>query len=564
MFKYLVAFVLLGLFSTFSHSYDSPDSWWVMAQFRERAQLQVAAAHFQHLKVDAKLQRFELDADREEIEWLRDHGFAVHIDLAKSAQLQSVLNDDMKSIPNFVCYRTVEETRATAASLAVTYPNLVEVVDIGSSWERSQNIANGYTLQVLRLRNNAVPAPVGGKPILFAIGGIHAREYTPPELLTRFAETLLSEYGINPDSTWLLDRFEFHLLLHANPDGRKKAETGLSWRKNTNIANALCPTNANNSGVDLNRNFPFHWNTTAGVGSSGSICNGTYRGPLAQSEPEIVAIVNYLNAIFPDQRPDDINAAAPLDTRGMFLDIHSFSQLVVWPWGDTDAPTPNALGYNVLGRRLASFNGYTPAQSSDPTFLYRTDGTSSDTGYGQLGVPSLALELGVAFFENCDSFNSSTLPLNLAALRYAARTLHAPFLLSLGPDAKNLQLSSASVVRGASVNLSGLIDDNIFSDSNGVQTRFPIHSAAVFLDTMPWDGSAAFGNANALDGAFDEVSEPFTLSIDTSTFSLGRHLLVVQGRNTRELNGAPGTPSAIFLEVTEAPLPDALFADQFE
>jgi hypothetical protein len=36
---------------------------------------------------------------------------------------------------------------------------------------------------------------------------------------------------IDPNITWLLDHHEIHLLLHANPDGRKQAESGKYWRK---------------------------------------------------------------------------------------------------------------------------------------------------------------------------------------------------------------------------------------------------------------------------------------------------------------------------------------------
>jgi len=66
------------------------------------------------------------------------------------------------------------------------------------------------------------------------MASIHAREYATAELVTRFGEYLVQSYGLDPDVTWLLDHHEVHLMLHSNPDGRKNAEIGLSWRKNTN------------------------------------------------------------------------------------------------------------------------------------------------------------------------------------------------------------------------------------------------------------------------------------------------------------------------------------------
>ena len=131
-------------------------------------------------------------------------------------------------------------------------------------------------MQVLTLTNKAT---TGVKPKLLVTGSIHAREYTPAELTTRFAEYLLSRYGTDADVTWMLDTQEVQLVLQTNPDGRKRAEAGVSWRKNVNNTNG-CATSV--VGTDLNRNFSFLWNTG---GSSADPCNETYMGPSAASEP---------------------------------------------------------------------------------------------------------------------------------------------------------------------------------------------------------------------------------------------------------------------------------------
>ena len=86
-------------------------------------------------------------------------------------------------------------------------------------------------MRVLVLTNQNVS---GTKPKLFVTSAIHAREYTTAELTTRFAESLVNEYGVAADATWLLDHHEVHLMLQANPDGRKHAEAGQLWRKNVN------------------------------------------------------------------------------------------------------------------------------------------------------------------------------------------------------------------------------------------------------------------------------------------------------------------------------------------
>lgn len=58
--------------------------------------------------------------------------------------------------------------------------------------------------------------------------------------------------------------------------GGKRAEPGVSWRKNTNIIDAACPgwvSSSHQPGVDLNRNFPSHWGAVPGARLS--VRNGT-------------------------------------------------------------------------------------------------------------------------------------------------------------------------------------------------------------------------------------------------------------------------------------------------
>ena len=47
-----------------------------------------------------------------------------------------------------------------------------------------------------------------------------------------FTPILLTSHGI--EITAVLDHHEVHLVLQGNPDGRKEAEAGRSWRKNKN------------------------------------------------------------------------------------------------------------------------------------------------------------------------------------------------------------------------------------------------------------------------------------------------------------------------------------------
>ena len=97
---------------------------------------------------------------------------------------------------------------------------------------------------------------------------------------------------------------------------------------------------------------------------------------------------------------------------------------MLWPWGYTSNPTANDNALQALGKRTAWFNQYRPQPVSD---LVITGGGSIDAAYGELGVASLAFELGTSFFQDCASFEDTIYPDNLQALLYLARVAQAPY-----------------------------------------------------------------------------------------------------------------------------------------
>ena len=79
-------------------------------------------------------------------------------------------------------------------------------------------------------------------------------------------------YNHDADITWLLDYYRIYIVTMTNPDGRKHAEDGICWRKNTNITNGCL--NDWDGGTDLNRNHSFHWG-----GASNDPCARPTRAP---------------------------------------------------------------------------------------------------------------------------------------------------------------------------------------------------------------------------------------------------------------------------------------------
>ena len=468
-------------------------------------------------------------------------GYHVEIDAVRTAELnqpRTYLPGQTTGIPGYPCYRTVEETYSSAQNIVAAHPTLAQWIDIGDSWEKvTPGGLPGYDLRVLRLTNLNQS---GDKPKFFSMASIHAREYAPAELNLRFAEYLINNYGVDPDVTWLLDYNEVQLLLQANPDGRKHAETGNLWRKNTN--SNYCASDPNSYGADLNRNFPFHW---GGSGSSGVQCDETYRGPKPASEPETQAVVDYVRSQYPDLRPDDLTTAAPLTTTGVFMDLHSYGELVLWPWGFTSAAAPNGTALQTLGRKFAYFNNYTPEQSIG---LYPTDGTTDDFTYGTLGVSAYTVEMGTDFFESCTSFENAIVPGNLPALVYAVKAAYRPYMTPAGPDTLNVTVAPTTTLDGATFTLNAVANDTRYRSGSGEPVQ-NIAAARYTLEAPSWVTGVISYPMTAADGVFNSSIEALQASVDTHGWSVGRHTLFVESQDAA---GNWGPPTAVFAWITPA------------
>ena len=453
-------------------------------------------------------------------------------------------NNSNDTINGYACYSTVEDTFARAQQLANDYPQYVNWVDIGDSWRKTQALS-GYDIKVMQITNSATDEDYDEKPILFVHSAMHARELATAELTTRFAEYLLQNHDTDADIRWILDAHQVHIVFHLNPDGRKRAETGLFWRKNVNTN--YCQSNSSSIGADLNRNFSFFWGGSAG-GDLLEQCADVYRGPIPASEPETQALEQYVRSIFADSRGTGSNDAAPEDTHGMHIDVHSYGELILWPWGHTYNSAPNATALTTLGRKLAKFNGYSPMQSVG---LYPTEGTSDDVSYGELGVAAITFEIGTSFFQSCSDFQQKVLPDNLDALMYAAKAVRAPYLLPSGPEVTSIsavgQLDN-KVEQGHPIEVFAEINDGYFSVRGGLESVQDVKAARVFVNQLPWQDGASGIELSAVDGQIDDIVEQVQGSVATEDLAIGRNTLYVQGQDA---NGQWGVIKAVDFYVAE-------------
>ncbi|MBE0365111.1 hypothetical protein PULV_a3426 [Pseudoalteromonas ulvae UL12] len=427
---------------------------------------------------------------------------------------QTSLNIQQAGIPGFPCYSTVEETFAQLQMLLEQYPDLTDWQDIGDSWQK-ENGGEGYDLNVLKIGNKNLVNP----PVLFIQSGLHARELATAGLTLDFAKLLLEDAKVDADIAWILDRHQIHILFQSNPDGRKIAEKGFLHRKNNNENHCA----NGNVGVDLNRNYSFGWNSVSG-GSSGQACQETYRGPSAGSEPEVAAIENYVRSLYPDVRGPNDSDAAPETTPGLYLDIHSYSRLILWPWGHTNAPAPNQAGLEALGKKLAYFNKYMPQQSIG---LYATDGTSDNLAYGELGVAHITFELGTEFFQSCSYYDTVLKPDNIEALLYAAKVVEAPYLLSQGPDIESIEGLSTE---NGQIRIQARATEERFSRLNGNLATDNIAQVHFSLNAYPEADNTRI--AEISDGSADSPTENAIITFDETDLIDGQVTLYVQAKDS--------------------------------
>jgi len=171
-----------------------------------------------------------------------------------------------------------------------------------------------------------------GRRGVFIVGGMHARELMNPDAIVELQIDLVLAYvdgkGITyGGKSWsaneiktMLEANHIWMLPCANPDGREYViNVDDMWRQNRrDNPGTTC------DGVDVNRNCDIVWGVTSAF-TSCDPCMETYVGPNRFSEPESLNIKDFC------------------DTHGvgLFLDVHSYSELVLFPWGHAFTQTTN-------------------------------------------------------------------------------------------------------------------------------------------------------------------------------------------------------------------------------
>jgi len=260
---------------------------------------------------------------------------------------------------SYAGYYLYEEMLAIVDSMPARYPDIVS-----ARTEISDTLTHeGRPIWGFRVSDNSEVDETDEPEILFT-SLHHARE---PMSLTQMIFQLwhlLENYESDPRVTYLIDNTEMYFVPCLNPDGyiRNQVERpngGGLWRKNNR------DNGDGTSGVDLNRNYGFEWGFDDD-GSSPNTSSNVYRGPAPFSEPETQAIRDFCNE-------HEFQIA---------FNNHSFGNLLIWPYGFSDTPTPDRPTFEAMGQAMTRINDFV-AGTGTQTVGYTVNGDSDDWMYGE-------------------------------------------------------------------------------------------------------------------------------------------------------------------------------------
>jgi hypothetical protein len=166
--------------------------------------------------------------------------------------------------------------------------------------------------------------------------------------------------------------------------------------------------------------------------------------------------------------------------------VHSYCELVIWPWGNENTPTGNDEAFVAMVHKIRHFSGY---EFSGPGmgYMYPASGATDDWAYGALGAAGMTWELGTDFHQDCNYFENYVLPDNLPALTFLAKLAQAPYSMSKGPDivSATVQNSEQNVQGQFVINMHATANDAAFSSAP--TSRQTIEEIRIFLDVHPLD-----------------------------------------------------------------------------
>ncbi len=303
-----------------------------------------------------------LVTDAEQLARIRDCGLETAVtwaNLDEKFQLFTGVDPDQPpTLQDFGYYYTYWEMTDSVIAFAARYPEICSLFVIGTT---SQN----RDILCLKISDNA--SVEEDEPACYFSGSTHGDEPMGTSIVMAFLQQILSGYGTDPLSTWLVNNREIYTVPILNPDCSvfcsDSGGAGVYWRKNRRV---VVPPNI---GVDPSRNHGYKWGYD-NVGSSPNPSSHAYRGPYAWSDAEATAA-------------RDLEAAHRFRTE---QDFHCFGGYNCYPWGYTYSSPPEQALLQEVVDTFQMYNDYDYARTGQASnVLYLCNGIQIDWGLSDSG-----------------------------------------------------------------------------------------------------------------------------------------------------------------------------------
>jgi len=325
-------------------------------------------------------------------------------------------------------YLSVEQIQAAIAHAAQKYRGLATRFTLP---HRTHEGRACHGLRIGRGRGGGRGGRGRSKPAVLFVGGQHAREVVPPDMLVFLARSLCRSYRQGTDLVLgskrysaatirsIIEKVDLHIFPLANPDGRalvlkaQKHGGDPDWRKNLRQNNGSV-----DKGVDLNRNYDFLWDS--GLGTSSLYANEIYKGPEPCSEPEVQNVLHLIDTI------RHLVCA---------VDVHSNGELVLHPWGHDE----NQSKFPALNFREEEFDGYRGKKDDAykefmpeaDQHVHATIGDRIRAGIAAVRGRQYTLQQGIALYATSGSLMDYAYARHMADGR--AKKVFA-FVIEVGPE----------------------------------------------------------------------------------------------------------------------------------